>query len=264
MRNVICISHKPYNKEEKVMPKTVIITGASRGIGKEIAKLFAENGYNVLLNYNKSSKMAEITCKKLQELGYSVKLFKADVSNREEVNSMIEYCLQEFGSIDVVINNAGVTYTNLFTETTLDKWNEVMSINLNGAFNVTQEALKKYMLSNKNGSIINISSIDGISGSSCEVAYSTSKAGIIGMTKALAKELAMSNVTVNAIAPGAISTDMLYDNYEESDLEIVKDEIPMKRFGTPEEIAELAYFLASDKARYITGQVISPNGGSVI
>lgn len=246
------------------MPKTVIITGASRGIGKEIAKLFAENGYNVLLNYNKSSKMAEITCKKLQELGYSVKLFKADVSNREEVNSMIEYCLQEFGSIDVVINNAGVTYTNLFTETTLDKWNEVMSINLNGAFNVTQEALKKYMLSNKNGSIINISSIDGISGSSCEVAYSTSKAGIIGMTKALAKELAMSNVTVNAIAPGAISTDMLYDNYEESDLEIVKDEIPMKRFGTPEEIAELAYFLASDKARYITGQVISPNGGSVI
>ena len=246
------------------MPKTVIITGASRGIGREIAKVFAENGYNVLLNYNKSNKMAEATCKQLQECGYCVKLFKADVSNREEVNNMIEYCLKEFGSIDIVINNAGVTYTNLFTEISLEKWNEIIDINLNGVFNVTQEALKKYMLSNKNGTIINISSIDGISGSSCEVAYSASKSAVIGMTKALAKELAMSNITVNAIAPGAISTDMLSDNYTEEDLEIVKEEIPMKRFGTPREIADLAYFLASDKARYITGQVISPNGGSVI
>lgn len=246
------------------MPKTVIITGAARGIGKEIAKQFAENGYNVLLNYNKSRNMAEITCKNLQESGYCVKLFKADVSNRKEVNDMIEFCLKEFGSIDVVINNAGVTYTNLFTEIPSEKWNEIMDINLNGVFNVTQEALRKYMLSNKNGSIINISSIDGIAGSSCEVAYSASKSAVIGMTKALAKELALSNITVNAIAPGAISTDMLYDNYEESDLEIVKAEIPMKRFGRPEEVAYLAYFLASDKAKYITGQVISPNGGSVI
>jgi len=246
------------------MPKTVIITGASRGIGKEISKIFAKNGYNVLINYNKSSKMAEIFCKKLKDAGHNVKTFKADVANREEVNSMIEYCLKEFGSIDVLINNAGITYTNLFTEISLEKWNEIMNINLNGVFNVTQEVLKKYMLSNKDGSIINISSIDGISGSSCEVAYSASKSAVIGMTKALAKELAMSNITVNTIAPGAISTDMLHDNYDESDLEIVKDEIPMKRFGTPEEIAYLAYFLASDKARYITGQVISPNGGSVI
>ena len=128
------------------MAKTVIITGASRGIGKEIAKVFAENGYNVLLNYNKSSKMAEVTYKKLQEFGCNVRLFKADVSNREEVNDMIEYCLREFNSIDVVINNAGITYTNLFSETTLKEWNEIMDINLNGTFNVTQEALKKYML----------------------------------------------------------------------------------------------------------------------
>lgn len=246
------------------MIKTVLVTGGARGIGKEIVKLFAQNGYNVLVNYNKSSKMAELLCFDLQKQGYSVKAYKADVANREEVNGMIEYCLNEFKSIDVVINNAGITDTNIFTDISELKWTEVINTNLNGVFNVTQETLKKYMISKKDGTIINISSIDGISGASCEVAYSASKAAIIGMTKALAKELAMSNITVNAIAPGAVITDMLEDNYTEEDLEIVRDEIPMKRFGKPEEIAELVYFMSSDKARYITGQVISPNGGSVI
>lgn len=246
------------------MSKTVIVTGGARGIGKEIVKIFAKNGYNVLINYNNSSKMAEILCDNLRKEGASVRIFRANVSNREEVNNMIQYCLNEFKSIDILVNNAGITNTNIFTEISEYKWNEIIDINLNGAFNVTQEALKKYMIGNKNGTIINISSIDGISGSSCEVAYSASKSAIIGMTKALAKELAMSNITVNAIAPGAIATEMLQDNYTEEDLEIVKEEIPMKRFGRPEEIAELVYFLASDNARYITGQVISPNGGSVI
>lgn len=246
------------------MSKTVLVTGAARGIGKEIAKIFAKNKYNVLINYNKSSKMAEITANKLIEQGYNVKIFKADVSNRTEVNNMITYCIKEFGSLDVVVNNAGITNTSMFTEMTTKSWNDIMDINLNGVFNVTQEALKQYMINHKNGSIINISSIDGIVGSSCEVAYSASKSAIIGFTKALAKELALSNITVNAIAPGAISTDMLYDNYEEDDLECVRKEIPMQRFGTAEEIAELVYFLASEKARYITGQVISPNGGSVV
>ena len=246
------------------MGKTVIITGASKGIGKEIAEVFAENGYNVLINYNKSSNMANVTYKKLQEKGYNVKLFKADISDRNEVNDMIEYCLKEFKTIDVVINNAGITNTNLLTDISIDSWNEVLNVNINGTFNVTQEALKQYMISNKNGSIINISSIDGMVGASCEVAYSTSKSAVIGMTKALAKELAMSNITVNAIAPGAISTDMLSDNYTEEDLDIVRSEIPMRRFGRAREVADLAFFLASEKARYITGQVISPNGGSVI
>jgi len=246
------------------MAKTVLVTGGARGIGREIVKIFAKNGYNVLVNYNNSSKMAELLCIELQRKGYNAKCFKADVTNREEVNEMINYCIEEFNSLDVLINNAGVTDTNLFTEITSDKWNEIINTNLNGVFNVTQEALRKYMLSKKNGTIINISSIDGISGASCEVAYSASKAAVIGITKALAKELAMCNITVNAIAPGAISTDMLEENYTEEDLEIVKDEIPMKRFGKPEEIAELVCFIASDKARYITGQVISPNGGSVI
>lgn len=246
------------------MTKTVLVTGGARGIGKEIVRIFAQNGYNVLVNYNKSSKMAELLCMEMNNKGYNVKTYKANVANREEVNSMIKYCLSEFKSIDVVINNAGITDTNVFTDIQEAKWNEIIDTNLNGVFNVTQEAIKQYMISKKDGAIINISSIDGISGASCEVAYSASKAGVIGMTKALAKELAMSNITVNAIAPGAVSTDMLEDNYTEEDLEIVKEEIPMKRFGKPEEIAELVYFIASDKARYITGQVISPNGGSVI
>ncbi len=246
------------------MAKTVIVTGASRGIGKEIAKVFAENGYNVLINYNKSNNMANVTCKKLQEKGYNVKSYKADVSNRKEVTDMVEYCLKEFKTIDVVINNAGITNTNLFTDISIDSWNEIMNINVNGTFNVIQEVLKQYMISSKNGTIINISSIDGMVGASCEVAYSTSKSAVIGMTKALAKELAMSNITVNAIAPGAISTDMLSDNYTEEDLDVVRSEIPMGRFGTAREVADLAFFLASEKARYITGQVISPNGGSVI
>lgn len=246
------------------MTKTVVVTGGARGIGKEIVKKFAQKGYNVLINYNKSSKMAELLCLDMQKQGYNVKTYKANISIRDEVNGMIKYCLDEFKSIDVVVNNAGITDTNIFTDISETKWNEIIDTNLNGVFNVTQEALKKYMISKKEGAIINISSIDGISGASCEVAYSASKAAIIGMTKALAKELAMSNITVNAIAPGAIITDMLEDNYTEEDLEIVKEEIPMKRFGRPEEIAELVYFIASDKARYITGQVISPNGGSVI
>lgn len=246
------------------MRKTVLITGGARGIGKEIVKIFASKGYNVLINYNRSKRMSEILCEAMQGEGYCVKSFKADVSNRDEVNEMIKYCLDEFGSIDIVINNAGITEVNMFTEIANEKWNKIIDVNLNGVFNVTQEALKQYMISKKDGAIINISSIDGIVGASCEVAYSASKSAVIGLTKALAKELAMSNITVNAIAPGAIITDMLIDNYAEEDLEVVKEEIPMRRFGKPEEIAELAYFLASDKARYITGQVISPNGGSVV
>jgi len=246
------------------MPKTVLVTGGARGIGKEIVKIFAKRGYNVLINYNQSSKMAEILYNNLQNEGCNVRIFKANVACRSEVNEMVKYCLNEFNSIDIVVNNAGITDTNMFTEITDEKWNKVMDINLNGVFNVTQETLKQYMISKKDGVIINISSIDGITGSSCEVAYSASKSAVIGLTKALAKELAMSNITVNAIAPGAINTDMLDDNYSEEDLDLVKEEIPMKRFGTPVEIAELVYFLASDNARYITGQVISPNGGSVI
>ena len=191
-------------------------------------------------------------------------MFKADISNRDEVNSMMEYAVKEFGKIDVLVNNAGICNVKLFTEITEQDWENIMQVNLKGVFNVTQAALRYSMIKEKDGSIINISSIDGIAGSSCEVAYSTSKAGVIGFTKALAKELALSNITVNAVAPGAINTDMLRKNYSMEDLALTKSMIPMERFGRPEEVAELVMFLAGEGARYITGQVISPNGGLLI
>lgn len=244
--------------------KTVLVTGGSRGIGKAIVYAFAKAGYNVILNYNNSVQSAKDIVQDLEDCDGIVEMFKADISNRDEVNGMLEYAVREFGKIDVLVNNAGICDVKLFTEMKEEEWDNIMNVNLKGVYNVTQAALKYSMLKEKDGSIINISSIDGISGSSCEVAYSTSKAGVIGFTKALAKELALSNITVNAVAPGAINTDMLRKNYSMEDLALTKSMIPMERFGRPEEVAELVMFLAGDGARYITGQVISPNGGMVI
>lgn len=243
--------------------KTVIVTGGSRGIGKAIVYTFAKAGYNVLVNYNMSEQSAKDIVEDLKDCEGVVEMYKADVSNREEVTAMIEYAISEFGGIDVLINNAGILDVGLFTEIEVDTWKRVMDVNLTGVFNVTQEALKQYMINKKDGVIINMSSIYGLTGGSCEVAYSASKAGIVGFTKALAQELAKSNITVNAIAPGAIYTDMLKKNYSEKDIEYTKKEIPMGRFGTPEEVANMALYLASENARYITGQVISLNGGIV-
>ena len=244
--------------------KTVVVTGGSRGIGKAIVYAFANAGYNVILNYNQSEQSAKNIVEDLKDCKGVVEMFKADVSKREEVNAMIEYVNKEFGGIDVVVNNAGISHVGLFDEIEEEEFRKVMDVNLMGVFNVTQAALKECMLSKKNGTIINISSIWGIAGASCEVAYSASKAGVIGLTKGLAKELAPSNITVNAIAPGAIATDMIYKEYSEKEISTIEKDIPMGRLGTPIEIANLALYLASDNARYITGQVISPNGGLVI
>ena len=244
--------------------KTVIVTGGSRGIGKAIVYAFANAGYNVLLNYNHSFQSAKDIVSDLKDCTGVVEMFKADVTNREEVDAMVEYAVKEFGGIDVVVNNAGISQVGLFTDIEEEEWKRVIDVNLTGVFNVTQSALKQGMVSKKDGTIINISSIWGITGGSCEVAYSASKAGVIGFTKGLAKELAPSNITVNTIAPGAIATDMITKEYSEQDINVIKKEIPMGRLGTPEEIAKLVLYLASDDARYITGQVISPNGGSVI
>lgn len=242
--------------------KTVLVTGGSRGIGKAISKTFAKDGYNVLINFNKSENEAKELYTVLDEKGFSVKLFKADISNREEVENMIDYCIKEFGGLDVLINNAGISQDKLFTDITDEDWDNMMNINLKGSFYCSQTALK-YMISEKKGNIINISSIWGISGASCEVHYSVSKAGIIGMTKALAKEVAPSNIRVNSIAPGVINTDMLSE-YNEDEIDVLVEETPLMRLGTPEDIANCAIFLASDKSSFITGQVISPNGGFVI
>lgn len=244
--------------------KTVVVTGGSRGIGKAIVYAFANAGYNVILNYNQSEQSAKNIVEDLKDCSGVVEMFKADVSNRDDVDAMIEYVNKEFGGIDVIVNNAGISHVGLFDEITEEEFRRVIDVNLMGVFNVTQAALKECMLSKKNGTIINISSIWGIAGASCEVAYSASKAGVIGLTKGLAKELAPSNITVNAIAPGAIATDMIYKEYSEQEISEIEKEVPMGRLGTPIEIANLALYLASDNARYITGQVISPNGGLVI
>ena len=245
-----------------MLNKTVLVTGASRGIGKATATLFAQNGYNTIINYNKSEKEAKNLYEYLNNRGFSVRLFKADVSNRFEVNSMINFCIGEFGSIDVLINNAGISKNKLFTDITDEDWKEMMDVNLNSVFYCTQKSLQ-YMIEQKSGKIINISSIWGLVGGSCEVHYSTSKAAIAGMTKALAKELGPSNIQVNCIAPGVIQTDML-NEVSEDILEILKDETPLMRLGTPMDIAHCALYLASENSSFITGQVISPNGGMVI
>ena len=241
--------------------KTVLITGGARGIGKAMSKAFAKEGYNVLVNFNKSENEAKELYTILNEKNFSVKLFKADISNRD-VEDMVDYCIKEFGGLDVLVNNAGVSQDKLFTDITDEDWDNMMNINLKGSFYCSQVALK-YMISEKKGNIINISSIWGISGASCEVHYSITKAGIIGMTKALAKEVGPSNIRVNSIAPGVINTDML-SGYNEEDIDALVEETPLMRLGTPEDIANCAIFLASDKSNFITGQVISPNGGFVI
>lgn len=244
------------------MSKTVVITGAAKGIGEGIARTFAKAGYNVCINYNTSKKQAHALKEELDRCGYSTMLYKADVSDRIQVDNMIEAVLENFHSIDVVVNNAGICEYKLFTDITELDLKKMLDISVVGTFNVTQSALKKYMLHNKNGSIINISSIWGMVGASMEVNYSTAKSAVIGMSKALAKELGPSNITVNIVAPGAIDTDM---NANFSDEEMIEfcNEIPLGRIGNIEEISGLVKFLASDEARYITGQVISPNGGIV-
>lgn len=242
--------------------RTVLVTGASRGIGKAIATLFAENNYNVLINYNKSEEEAMNLYNSLKSKGYSVDVYKADVSKKEEVNMMINYCIGKFEKIDVLINNAGISKTNLFTDISYEEWDEVMATNLNGVFYTTKKALQ-YMIPEMSGKIINISSIWGMVGGSFEVHYSASKAAVIGMTKALAKELGPSNIQVNCIAPGVIQTDML-NNVSQETLEMLREETPLMKLGTVEDIAHTALFLASENANFITGQVISPNGGFVI
>ena len=245
-----------------VHKKTVVITGASRGIGKATVEVFAQQGYNVLINFNNSEKEVIALYKSLKEKKFSVKLFKADVSNRDEVDAMMKFCVKEFGNIDILVNNAGISQEKLFTDITDEDWDRMININLKSVFICAQEVLK-HMIPQKNGKIINISSIWGMVGASCEVHYSTAKAGVIGLTKALAKELGPSNIQVNCIAPGIIETDML-SSFNHEQLDILRENTPLMRLGSPMDIAMCIFFLASHHADFITGQIISPNGGFVI
>lgn len=244
------------------MSKTVIITGASKGIGANMAIRFAEKGYNVVMNYNNSVQSAILLQKSLKESGYSVIAYKANVKNRLEVDLMIKEAIYRFGSIDILINNAGVSNQSLITDISEQEWNDIIGVNLTGVFNCCQAVLP-HMINQKSGSIINISSMWGEVGASCEVAYSAAKAGVIGFTKALAKEVGPSGINVNCITPGLIETAM-NQNLTIDDVAAIVDQTPMGRIGSTNDVASAAMFLASEEANYITGQVLGVNGGFVV
>ncbi len=207
--------------------KVVIVTGASRGIGANIVKTLAKKGYNVILNYNTSEKEAITVKQELEEKGIEIEIFKADVSKRQEAKKLIEFALEKFKQIDVLVNNAGISQIKLFTEITDEDWARMINTNLNSVFYCTQEALPN-MINNKSGCIINISSIWGITGASCEVHYSVSKAAIDGLTKSLAKEMGPSNIRINSIAPGFVETDMNKNIPEEE----IEEKIIISNYNT--------------------------------
>ena len=242
------------------MEKVAIVTGASRGIGREIAKSLAKHNIKVIANYNNSEEKAIELKKELESEGIIIDIIKADVSKREEIKNLIQYAIENYGKIDILINNAGISEYKLFTDETDEDWNKVINTNLYSAFAVSQEVIPN-MIKNKNGCIINISSVWGMVGASMEVLYSVSKAGIDGLTKALAKELGPSNIRVNAIAPGIVDTDMC-KNFTKEELKSITEEIPLERIGKVEDISKCINWLINDN--YTTGQIISINGGWII
>lgn len=242
------------------MEKIIIVTGASRGIGREIAKQLAKDGNKVVANYNNSKEKAEELKSELEKENIKIDIFKADVSKREESKALVEYAINKYGRIDILINNAGISLWELFTDLTDTQWEKIINNNLYSAVVTTQETVK-YMIRRQEGCIINISSIWGMVGASCEVAYSITKAGIDGFTKALAKELGPSNIRVNSIAPGTIDTEM-NSNLSEEDIERLKEETPLGRIGKTTDIVKAVKWLIEDN--FTTGQIISPNGGWVI
>ena len=239
--------------------KIALITGSSRGIGASCALLFAQKGYGVIVNYLKNGDKAEELCKKIGEIGGTAVAYRADVRLQSDVEAMFEFVEKEFGGIDVLVNNAGISTWGLLQDTTEDEWNDLFSVAPGGAFRCSKAAIGQ-MLRRGGGSIVNISSVWGVYGASCEAAYSASKAAVIGLTKALAKELGPSGIRVNCVAPGVIDTDMNRVHGEET-LRDLAEATPLGRIGTPEEVAECVYFLASDESRFVTGQVLGVDGG---
>ena len=240
--------------------KTIIVTGASRGIGRCIAENLAKEGNHVIANYNKSEKEAKELKTKLEKEGIFVDIYKADVSKREEAASLIEFAVNKFDKIDVLINNAGIAKMQMFSDVTEEDWDEMINTNLKSAFYTTQEVLPN-MLHRKDGIIINISSIWGLVGASCETVYSISKAGLDAMTKSLAKELGPSNIRINSIAPGVIDTEM-NSKLDEHIKNEIKAETPLGKIGKPIDIYKCVKWLIEDE--FTTGQIISVNGGYVI
>ncbi len=242
--------------------KTVLITGASRGIGRAAAELFAARGYRVMLNYLRSRDEAEALEQELTARGADAMAYRADVSDRDQVRAMADACRRRFGGIDVLVCNAGIARQGLFTDLTPEAWRELLGVHLDGAFHCCQAVLPG-MIRRQAGSIVLVSSIWGLVGASCEAAYSAAKAGVIGLAKALAKEVGPSGIRVNCVAPGVVDTAM-NASLDAAALAALREETPLGRLGTPEEIARAIVFLASEEAGFITGQVLSPNGGFVI
>ena len=239
------------------MKKTVWITGGSRGIGEAAVRMFSGQDWQVAFTYLNSEEKAKRIAAETGALA-----IKADCSDSAQVNSACETIIKSFGRIDALVNNAGIAFQGLLTDMADEDWNRIINVNLGGTFYACRAAIP-HMVQRKTGSIINISSIWGITGASCEAAYSAAKAGIIGLTKALAKELGPSGIRVNCVAPGVIDTDM-NKNLDANTIAALKDETPLGTIGTPKDIAEAIYFLAEEKSKFITGQVISPNGGIVM
>lgn len=242
------------------MNKVVIVTGASRGIGRDIATTLAKKGYIVIANYNKSENKAIELQQNLKKENINIDIFKADVSNRDEVKKLVQFVINKYKKIDCVINNAGIDQVKMFLDITDADWNNMISNNLNSVFYMCQEVLP-YMIHEKNGVIINISSIWGVTGASCESHYAVSKAGVDALTKSLAKEMGPSNIRINSIAPGFIDTEM-NNNLNEEEKQEIKEEIPLQKIGKVEDVSRTVEWIIEDE--YITGQVISVNGGWLI
>ncbi|MBO6127028.1 MAG: 3-oxoacyl-ACP reductase FabG [Clostridia bacterium] len=241
--------------------KVAIITGSSNGIGRQIALEFAKDNYNIIINYNKSKTQAFNLAEQIKRLGRNCITVQADVSKLCEAQNLIDKSLNAFGKIDILVNNAGISLQKIFQDVSEDEWKNLFAVNLGSVFNCCSCVLND-MLLRKKGKIINISSIWGMVGASMEVHYSASKAAIIGLTKALAKELGPSGINVNCIAPGVIDTNM--NSFDNEIISKLKNDTPLGRIGTTLDVAKTALFLASDDSDFITGQVISPNGGFVI
>lgn len=242
--------------------KIALVTGSSRGIGAAIAVCLAKDGYDVVINYLNRKDKALCVLEQVEALGRRGIIVQADVSDREQVNKMFEKVRQELGNVDLLVSNAGIAGMKQIQDLTAERWHEFFAVNVDGAFNTIQNALPN-MLAEHKGCIITISSMWGLRGASCESAYSATKAALIGFSRSLANELAPSGIRVNCVAPGVINTDML-DELPEEIMDTLAEETPLRRLGTPEDIASLVSFLASDEASFITGQVITSDGGFVV